>query len=75
MSHTDLVGEVLFVIEEALGPVHQGIDVLWRGELRGSFVLDAVLPQVLESVQITMRALIVGEDPEEYLGPADMIGH
>jgi len=41
---TDLVGEVLFVVEEALGPVHQRVDVFRRGQLRGAFVLYAVLP-------------------------------
>ena len=70
-----MVGEVLFVIEEALGPVHQRVDIFWRGQFRGPFVLYAVLPEIFVSVQDTVSTLITHHLPDEYLGPADMMGH
>jgi len=45
----DLVGEVFFVIEEALGPVHQRVNVFRRRQFRGPFVLYPVLPEILIS--------------------------
>ena len=70
-----MVGEILFVIEEALGPVHQRVDVFRRGQLRGPFVLYTVLPEILVSVQITVSISITHHLSDGYLGPADMIGH
>jgi len=40
----DLIWEVFFVIKEALGPVHQRVDIFGRGQFRGAFVLYAILP-------------------------------
>jgi len=74
-SRTDLVGEVLLVIEKALGPVHQRVDIFWRGQFRGPFVLYAVFPEIFVSVQTTVSTLITHRLSDEYLGPADMIGH
>jgi len=70
-----LVGEVLFVIEKALGPVHQRIDVFRRGQFGGPFVLYTVLPEILVSVQTMVSILITHHLSDGYLGPADMIGH
>lgn len=44
---TNLVREHTLVVEQALCPVHQRIDVLRRGQLRRALVLCTVFPEVL----------------------------
>jgi len=47
--HTDRIREDGLVIEDILGPVHEGVDILGRGKLRGALVTHAVFPKVLIS--------------------------
>ena len=46
---TDPVGKHLLVVDVALHPTHQMVDIVWRGHLGGPFELLAVLPKVFES--------------------------
>src|SRR5260221_14670946 len=46
---TDGIREYGLVIEDVLGPVHEGVDILGRGKLRGALVTYAVFPKVLVS--------------------------
>lgn len=46
---TDGIREDGLVVEDILGPVHEGVDVLGRGKLRGALVTYAVFPKVLVS--------------------------
>ena len=46
---TDSIREDGLVIEDILGPVHEGVDILGRGKLRGALVTYAVFPKVLVS--------------------------
>ena len=45
-GNTDGIGEGGLVVEEILGPVHQGVDIFRRRELRWALVPDAILPEV-----------------------------
>lgn len=74
-SRTNLIGEMPFVIEKALGPVHQRVDVFGRGKFRGTFVLDAVLPEIFVSDKTVVRITNTSSLLDGHLGPADMTGH
>lgn len=45
---TDLVREDRLVVQKTLGPVHKRIDIIWSRKFGRSFVLDAILPEVLK---------------------------
>lgn len=44
---TYLIWEDVLVVQNALSPVHQRVDVFWSGEFGRLLVLHAVFPQVL----------------------------
>jgi hypothetical protein len=48
-GRTDGIREDGLVVEDVLGPVHEGVDILGRGKLRGALVTYAVFPEVLVS--------------------------
>lgn len=52
---TDLVGEDGCIVEKALYPVHQRVHVLGCRKLRGAFVFDPILPEILVSVDHGVR--------------------
>lgn len=47
---TDTTWEHSFVVNVALDPAHQMLDVRWSRHLRRSFVIFGILPQVLEPI-------------------------
>jgi hypothetical protein len=49
-GHTDSRGKHSLVVDVALHPGHQMLDVFGRWHLRGPLVLSAVLPEILELV-------------------------
>ena len=48
-GHTDRIREDGFVVEDILSPVHEGVDILGRGKLRGALVAHAVFPEIFVS--------------------------
>lgn len=46
---TEPAGKDLFVVDTALHPTHQMLNVSRRGHLRRSLVLLRILPEILES--------------------------
>lgn len=47
--HTDSAGEHLLVIDVALYPAHQMLNVFWGGHLGWTLVILRVLPEVFKS--------------------------
>ncbi len=48
-GHTDRIREDGFVVKDILSPVHESVDILGRGKLRGALVAHAVFPEIFVS--------------------------
>jgi hypothetical protein len=48
-GYTDRIREDGLVVEDILGPVHEGVDILGRGKLCGSLVAHAIFPEIFVS--------------------------
>ena len=56
---TDPAGKHLFVVDIALHPTHQVLNVSRRGHLGWSSVMFRILPEVLEPVFVSSRQTVV----------------
>lgn len=74
-GHTDSAGEHLLVIDVALDPSHQVLDVLWCGHLGWSLVVLRILPEILESTQMVSRGPHATVKEYSYSSVAFISGH
>jgi hypothetical protein len=72
---TDSIREDGFVIEDILSPVHEGVDILGRGELRGALVTHAVFPKVFVSDFVKGSTIIALKNETERAGSPRARGH
>lgn len=55
---TGSAGEQLLVVNVALNPGHEMLDVCWGGHFGRSFVVFGVLPEILESFSVSTLVLM-----------------
>ena len=63
------------IVQYVLCPVHECVDVVWRGKLCGALVAHPIFPKILVSEINNSQFLRKSSALGAHRGPADMTGH